>query len=56
MPFHDSMRRPIGAISVGAIDARMREPRRSQIAQLLKEQVIRIEKAIRDLNPVFVER
>jgi DNA-binding IclR family transcriptional regulator len=56
MPFHDSMRRPIGALSVGAIDSRMREQRRRQIAQLLKEQISRIEKAIRDLNPVFVER
>jgi DNA-binding IclR family transcriptional regulator len=53
MPFHDSMRRPIGAISVGAIDSRMREQRRRQIAQLLKEQVLKIEKAIRDLNPVL---
>ncbi|GAB7549486.1 IclR family transcriptional regulator [Cupriavidus sp. 8B] len=56
MPLHDSMRRPIGAISVGAIDARMREQRRRQIAQLLKEQVLKIEKAIRELNPVLFER
>lgn len=53
MPFHDTMRRPIGAISVGAIDSRMREQRRRQIAQLLKEQGLMIEKAIRDLNPML---
>ncbi|MDB5822135.1 MAG: IclR family transcriptional regulator [Herminiimonas sp.] len=56
MPFHDSMRRPIGAISVGAIDSRMGAQRRRQIAQLLKEQIVRIEKAIRDLSPAFIER
>lgn len=56
LPFHDSMHRPIGAISVGAIDSRMRDQRRRQIAQLLKEQVTQIEKMMRDLNPVFVER
>lgn len=54
LPFHDSNRRPIGAISVGAIDSRMREQRRRQIAQLLKEQVFTIEKAIRDLDPVLL--
>jgi DNA-binding IclR family transcriptional regulator len=56
MPFHDSMRRPIGALSVGAIDSRMREQRRKQIALLLKEQVLQIERAIRDQNTVFIER
>jgi DNA-binding IclR family transcriptional regulator len=55
MPLYDSMRRPIGAISVGAIDARMRDQRRRQISQLLKEQVIQVEKAIRNLHPVFLE-
>ena len=54
LPFHDSMRRPIGAISVGAVDARMREPRRRQIMALLKEQVLRIEGAIREQHPVLV--
>lgn len=56
IPFHDSMRRPIGAISVGAIDTRMRGQRGRDIAQMLREQVAEIEKAIRQLNPVFVER
>ena len=54
LPFRDSIHRPIGAISVGAIDSRMREPRRRQITQLLTEQVVRIERAVRELRPVIV--
>jgi len=56
VPFRDSMGRPIGAISVGAIDSRMREQRRREIAALLKEQAASIEKTIRDLNPVFMDK
>lgn len=55
LPFRDSMQRPIGAISVGAIDSRMGRQRRAAVAQLLKEQVAGIESAIRKLNPVFAD-
>jgi hypothetical protein len=41
---------------VGAIDTRMRGQRGRDIAQLLREQVAEIEKSIRQINPVFVER
>lgn len=43
MTFRDSMLRPIGAISVGTIDSRLQEPRRKNIVQLLKQQVLLIE-------------
>jgi DNA-binding IclR family transcriptional regulator len=56
LPFRDSMQRPIGAVSVGAIDSRMTAQRRTQITRLLTEQVREIERAIRRLNTVFVER
>lgn len=51
MPIHDPARRPIGAISVGAIDARMGESRRREIARLLQDKIVRIEKAIREARP-----
>jgi DNA-binding IclR family transcriptional regulator len=56
IPFRDSMQRPIGALSVGAIDSRMGKQRRATVAQLLNEQARGIESAIRKRNPVFVER
>lgn len=46
--FKDSSRRPIGALSVGAIDSRMAEPRRTDIVKILQEQVRLVEKMIRE--------
>ena len=56
VPFHDGLRRPIGAISVGAIDQRLREPRRETVLRLLREQALQIEKAVRGARPTFIDR
>ncbi|MDF3134546.1 IclR family transcriptional regulator [Pseudomonas extremaustralis] len=55
MTFRDSMRRPIGAISIGTIDSRLKEPRRKIIVELLKQQVLLIEKSMRASRRVLIE-
>lgn len=51
--FRDVFQRPIGAISVGAIASRMREPRRSELVRLLQGEARRIETSIRTQRPVI---
>lgn len=55
MAFRDSMLRPIGAISIGTIDSRLKEPRRQNIVQLLRQQVLLIEKSMRASRRVLIE-
>lgn len=51
--FRDTMRRPVGALSIGAIDSRMRSPRRKEIVRLLQDQVRQIEKSMRERRPII---
>ena len=55
MVFRDASQRPLGAISIGTLDSRLQEPRRSKIVQLLTQQVLLIEKSMRASRRVIIE-